>query len=245
MKEKSGKIMLVVKNISKSLGNKPILQHLNFCLKQGEIIALLGPNGAGKTTLMRCMAGFYELDEGEILFNDKSLSYERKKVLQDMAYVPETGGLYPEMSVFEYLSFMAEIKHIDAEKFADNLVYLLKALELESVINQKCETLSKGYKRRVALAGALLSRPKVLILDEPTEGLDPQQKQHLRSFLKNYSRESIVLISTHIMEEVDALADRVLMLKDGKLICDTTPNDLKKVSPEGDIENSFCTIVGR
>ncbi len=237
--------MLVVKNVAKSLGGRAILQHINFCLKKGEIIALLGPNGAGKTTLMRCITGYYETDEGEILLNDVAVSDNRKAFLEDVAYVPETGGLYPEMSVYEYLCFMGKIRHLTKQAFADNLVYLLKALDLDAVLKQKCDTLSKGYKRRVAIAGAMLSRPKVLILDEPTEGLDPQQKQHLRGFLKDYSRDNIILVSTHIMEEVDALADRVLMLKDGKLACDTTPKDLKKITSQNSIENSFCTIIGK
>ena len=236
--------MLVVKNITKSLGGRTILHHINFCLKKGEVIALLGPNGAGKTTLMRCLSGFYTLDEGEILLDGKNLTEERFDVLQRLAYVPEAGGIYPDMAVYEYLSFMAELKHLNKQQFDENLSYLLKALDMQEVIGQKCETLSKGYKRRTALAGAMLSRPEVLILDEPTEGLDPQQKQYLRAFLKKYGKHNIVLISTHIMEEVEALADRVLLIKDGKLVCDTTPDDLKKITPDKDIESSFCTIVG-
>lgn len=237
--------MLVVKNISKILGKKTILHHINFCLKKGEIIALVGPNGAGKTTLMRCLIGFYEPDEGEILLNNKILSPDNKESRKIISYVPEIGGLYPEMTVYEYLKFMSDVKHLDNQDFVDSLRYLLKALDLESVIYQKCSTLSKGFKRRAALAGALMSKPGVLILDEPTEGLDPQQKQHLRDFLKIYSKKNIILISTHIMEEVEMLADRVLVIKDGRLVCDTTPDDLKRITPENSIENSFCTIVGK
>lgn len=236
--------MLVAKNIVKFLGGKIILQGLNFCLKKGEIIALLGPNGAGKTTLMRCLACFYTPDGGEITWNGKNLSSERNAFFKVLAYVPETGGLYPDMSIYEYMEFMAKIKHLKPQQFVDNLLYLLKTLDLESVINQPCKTLSKGYKKRVVLAGALLSRPKILILDEPTEGLDPQQKLGLRSFLKQYSHDSIVLISTHIMEEVEASADRVLVMKDGRLVCDTTPEELKKIVPDNNIESSFCTIIG-
>lgn len=236
--------MLVVKNVSKILGGKTILHHINFCLKKGEIIALVGPNGAGKTTLMRCLTGFYEPDEGTVSFNNKQLNENRKEFLKGMAYVPETGGLYPEMTVFEYLRFMASLRHIIKKEFDGNIGNLVKALDLESVINQKCDTLSKGYKRRAAIAGALLSEPGLLILDEPTEGLDPKQKQQLRDFLRAYGKKNIILISTHIMEEVDMLADRVLLIKDGKLVCDTTPEDLKKITPQNSIENSFCTIVG-
>lgn len=236
--------MLVVKNISKILSGKTILHHVNFCLKKGEIIALVGPNGAGKTTLMRCLTGFYEPDEGSISFNNKQLSENKNVFFKGMAYVPEAGGLYPEMTVFEYLRFTASLKHLSEKEFVCNVGYLLKALDLESVINQKCDTLSKGYKRRAAIAGALLSNPGLLILDEPTEGLDPKQKQQLRDLLRAYGKKNIILISTHIMEEVDMLADRVLLIKDGKLVCDTTPEDLKKITPQNSIENSFCTIIG-
>ena len=120
---------------------------------------------------------------------------------------------------------------------------VIKNLELESVVNQKCETLSKGYKRRVAIAGAMLCEPKILILDEPTEGLDPQQKLKLREVLQDYGKKNTVLISTHIMEEVEAIATRVLMIKSGKLVCDTTPDDLKKITSQNRIEESFYTMV--
>ena len=236
--------MFIVKNVSKSLGNKEILHNINFCLKKGQITALVGPNGAGKTTLMRCMIGFYGLSSGEVVFDNKQFLNNREKFLQDIAYVPEIGGLYPDMTVFEYLQFMASIKGIVKDNFVKSLKKIVEALELGGVINQKCDTLSKGYKRRVAIAGAMLSNPKMLILDEPTEGLDPQQKQHLRAFLQEYGKKNIVLISTHIMEEVEAMADRILMIKNGKLVCDTTPDELKKATSGGNIEHSFYTIIG-
>lgn len=236
--------MFVVKNLSKNLGGRPIIQNINFCLKKGEIIALVGKNGAGKTTLMRSMSGYYDLDEGEVNFNNVSLATNREAFLKKLAYVPETGGLYPEMSVYEYLCFMAQIKGIRIKKADSEIKKLSAELELDSVLAQKCETLSKGYKRRTAIAGAMISNPEMLILDEPTEGLDPQQKQHLRKFLLQYAAKgNIVLISTHIMEEVEALAERVLMIKDGHLICDTTQAELKKATPGESMEESFCTIL--
>jgi ABC-2 type transport system ATP-binding protein len=237
--------MLVVKNLTTVLGGKKILQNMNFCLRTGEIVALLGPNGAGKTTLMRTLIGFYAPAEGEVSFDDMTIDAHRRDFLNSIAYVPENGGLYPEMTVTEYLTFMAQIRHLSAQEFAENLKTLVQALDLQAVLSKKCEILSKGYKRRVALAGALMSRPKMLILDEPTEGLDPQQKQHLRAFLRRYGEDSIVLVSTHIMEEVSALAPRVLLIKDGRLLCDTTPEDLKRIAPDNNIENSFCAVIGQ
>ena len=235
--------MLVVKNISKSLSGKQILKNIGFCLYKGEIVALVGPNGAGKTTLMRCLSGFYYLDEGEISFYNFSLRRDRQSVLAKMAYVPEMGGLYPEMTVYEYLSLMAALRRLSPKDTFDQMLSLVRKLNLEFVLKQKCETLSKGYKKRVALAGAMLSQPDILILDEPTEGLDPVQKKELRSFLKEYGKDHCILISTHVMEEVEALAQRILVLSKGKLVCDNTPEELKKATAKTDIEDSFQMIT--
>lgn len=204
---------------------------------------MLGPNGAGKTTLMRLMTGFYEPDCGAVELNGYDVNRKRLEALSRVAYVPESGALYPEMTVYEYLRFMAGLRRISHQDFVDNLVSLSKQLELDEVINRKCETLSKGYKRRVGIAGALLHRPKILILDEPTEGLDPNQKFSIRSFIKQYGERNIVIISTHIMEEVEAMANRVILLHRGKLIRDTTPQELKKITPDNDIEAAFRAIT--
>ncbi len=234
--------MLVVKKISKSFGNIIAVNSVNFCLKKG-VTALLGPNGAGKTTLLRMLSGYYVPDEGEILVNGNSLENDRLNALKSFAYVPENGALYPEMTVAEYVRFMANIYHLSEENFVDNLTSLIKELRLEKVINRQCEKLSKGFKRRVALAGALVHRPQILILDEPTEGLDPNQKFLIRDFLRNYGKLHTVLISTHVMEEVEAFADRVLLLNHGKLICDTTPDGLKSLTPANDIEAAFRAMT--
>lgn len=238
-----GKIMLIVRNLSKSFGPVCAVNNVNFCLKKGGVVALLGPNGAGKTTLMRLMTGFYEPDCGAVELNGYDVNRKRLEALSRVAYVPESGALYPEMTVYEYLRFMAGLRRISHQDFVDNLVSLSKQLELDEVINRKCETLSKGYKRRVGIAGALLHRPKILILDEPTEGLDPNQKFSIRSFIKQYGERNIVIISTHIMEEVEAMANRVILLHRGKLIRDTTPQELKKITPDNDIEAAFRAIT--
>lgn len=237
------KSMIIVRNLHKSFGSKKVLNNLNICFNNNEVIALLGPNGAGKTTLMRLMSGYYLPDAGEILINHHNLTTERIAALKNTAYVPEVGALYPEMTVYEYIKYMAELRRMSEQDFVDNLLSLLKELELENVINQKCETLSKGYKRRTAIAGALIHRPQTIILDEPTEGLDPAQKQSIRNYIKNYGKKNTVIISTHIMEEVEAMAERVILLNQGKVICDTTPKLLKQNTDSKDIGQAFLSLT--
>lgn len=235
--------MIVIKDLCKSFGDKKAVDNLNICFNNGEVIALLGPNGAGKTTLMRLLVGFYRPDSGEILINHRNIVQDRIAALESTAYVPEVGALYPEMTVFEYVRYMAELRGLSGQGFVDNLLSLAKELDIESVINQKCETLSKGFKRRVAIAGALIHRPKTVILDEPTEGLDPNQKQSVRAFVKNYGQKNTVIVSTHIMEEVEAMADRVILINRGRLICDTTPRLLKQNTDSADIEQAFRALT--
>lgn len=235
--------MLVIKNLSKSFGTIRAVDNVNCCLNKGSVTALLGPNGAGKTTLLRLVSGFLEPDCGAVEICGINLFQNRRGALSKMAYVPESGALYPEMTVYEYLNFIACLRGLNHQSFVDNLVSLVKTLGLTEVINQKCETLSKGFKRRTAIAGALLTHPQILILDEPTEGLDPNQKFSIRSFIKEYARRNTVIISTHIMEEVSALAGRVILMNRGKLIRDTTPEELSKITPENDIEAAFRSIT--
>lgn len=235
--------MIVIKNLCKFFGTRKVIDNLNICFNNNEVIALLGPNGAGKTTLMRLITGFYPPDAGEIIINHRNIARERIAALENTAYVPEMGALYPEMTVYEYIRYMARLRRMGEQSFVDNLLSLLKELELEEVINQKCETLSKGYKRRVAIAGALIHRPKTVILDEPTEGLDPAQKQSIRSFIRNYGKKNTVIISTHIMEEVEAMAGRVILLSRGRLVCDTTPELLKQNTSSNDIAEAFLSLT--
>lgn len=235
--------MIVVKSLSKAYGKQKVVDNVNFCISKGEIVALLGPNGAGKTTLMRLMTGFVEPDSGSVSFFGEEIQKNRLKCLSKIGYVPETGFLYTDMRVYDFLKFCAEIRKLSKTDFEQNLKYVLSALDLKKVINQKIETLSKGYKRRVGIASALIHRPKVLILDEPTEGLDPNQKLKIHNFLQQYAKESIIIISTHIMEEVEAMAQRVILLNHGKLVKDTTPQELKTLFPENNISASFYKIT--
>lgn len=235
--------MIAIKDLNKSFGCKKVIHNLNICINNNEVVALLGPNGAGKTTLMRLMTGFYQPDSGEIIINHHRLTEERIAALKNTAYVPEVGALYPEMSVFEYIKYMADLRQMANQAFIDNLLTLVQELGIEEVINQRCETLSKGFKRRVAIAGALIHRPKTVILDEPTEGLDPNQKQSVREFIRNYGKKNTVVISTHIMEEVEAMAGRVILINHGRLICDTTPALLLQNTAASDIDEAFRALT--
>lgn len=231
--------MLSVNNLNKSFSGKQVISNMSFNLREGEVVVLLGPNGAGKTTLMRLMTSFYEPDSGDVIVDNISIYADRTGVLKKIGYVPETGALYPEITVYEYLKYMAELRGMSHQNFVDNLLSLVQQLDIADVINQKCETLSKGFKRRVGIAGALIHRPQILILDEPTEGLDPNQKFFVRNFIKEYGKSHIILISTHIMEEVEAMADRVILINHGKIIRNLSPEMLKKTTPSGDIETAF------
>ncbi len=235
--------MIVVKNLCKNYGTKKAVNNVNFCISKGEIVSLLGPNGAGKTTLMRLLTGYIEPTSGEVRIFDKDIKAERLACLQKIGYVPESGFLYNDMTVAEFLHYTAQIRGLTAEEFSKNLKQIVENLELKTVINQKIETLSKGFKRRTGIAAALLHNPEILILDEPTEGLDPNQKFSLRNYLKNYGKDKIIIISTHIMEEVEAMSDRVILLNHGKLVKDTSPEELKELFPEHNIETAFYKIT--
>ena len=235
--------MIVAKNLSKNFGSFRALDNINFCISRGETVALLGPNGAGKTTLLRLLTGYYLPDGGEVTVSGYDISRERIKALRNIGYVPENSPLYGDMTVFDFLRFNAGLHNLPPSEFADRAAEVIAALCLENVINQKIETLSKGFKHRTGLAGSLLHRPKILLLDEPTEGLDPNQKFEFRRFIKDYGKKNIVLISTHIMEEVEALADRVILLNNGKLVRDTSPGELKKIAPANDLQTAFRTIT--
>ena len=234
--------MLEVKNISKSFGSKKALNNVGFTVKKGQIVALLGENGAGKSTLLRILSGFYAADCGEVILNRLNLDTDRLAVLQQIGYVQEISALYPEMKVYEFLCFIADIRQLSTATKISQIKAVTEALELTDVLNQKNETLSKGYKKRVELAAMLISEPTVLLLDEPTEGLDPNQKHALRQIIKQYAKTHMVIISTHTLEDVEALASRVLLLHKGVLQADTDLKTFKKTA-DNDLLKSFRKIT--
>lgn len=235
--------MIVVKKLCKNYGSIKAVDNVNFCISKGEVVSLLGPNGAGKTTLMRLLTGFIEPTSGEVDIFNQNIRQNRLACLKKIGYVPESGFLYNDMTTYEFIRFSAELRGLEGVNFEDNLRETVVNLDLEEVINQRIESLSKGFKRRVGIAAALIHKPKILILDEPTEGLDPNQKFSIRKFIRDYGKNNIIIVSTHIMEEVEALSNRVILLNHGKLVKDTTPEELKKLFPENDIETAFLKIT--
>jgi len=236
--------MIVVKNLSKVFGSIKALDNLSFCLKKGDIVALLGPNGAGKTTLLRLLTGCLYPTSGNVEIFGHNPDRERVSALRKIGYVPENAPLYPEMTVSEFLKFSADLSGLSPSEFKTALKNTVLQLRLQEVINQKIETLSKGFKHRVAIAAALLSQPRILILDEPTEGLDPNQKYEIHNFIRDYGRRNIIVISTHILEEVEAVANRVILLHKGKLVRDTSPQELKLSGTDYDIASAFRAVTG-
>ena len=215
---------LFIENISKNFGPVQALKDISFTLKKGEVVGLLGPNGAGKSTLMKILTGYYKEWEGTGIFFDKDLKEERLEIQKNVGYLTENNPLYPEMFVKEYLIYISGLYRLKNPPIEE----LLKQTGLLDYQNKKIETLSKGYKQRVGLAAALVHNPKFIILDEPTTGLDPNQLVEIRKLIRELGRDKTVLLSTHILQEVDALCDRVLIINKGKIVLDQNLENLRK-----------------
>ena len=212
-----------VENISKFYGTQKALNNISFNIKKGEIVGFLGPNGAGKSTMMKILTTYINSSEGTAMVNDFSVTTQQKNVQQSVGYLPEHNPLYLEMYVKEYLVFNANIYNINKERIEEVIELTGLTIEAHKKINQ----LSKGYRQRVGLANALLHNPDVLILDEPTTGLDPNQLVEIRQMIKNIGKEKTIFLSTHIMQEVEAICDRVIIINKGELVIDTPLSELK------------------
>lgn len=235
--------MIEVLNLSKNFGDLKAVNGVSFSAKTGEVLGFLGPNGAGKSTTMKMITGFLDPSQGDAKVCGHSVKEERLEAQKRIGYVPENAPLYDEMYVREFLLFIAKMREIPDEKNHRAVDGVVRTCALKDVELQKIETLSKGYKRRVSLAQALIHDPEVLILDEPTDGLDPNQKHDVRVLIKKLAQKKCILISTHILEEVDEVCDRCVIIGKGKKLFEGTPTELKGKSNKGRMQDVFRSLT--
>mgnify|MGYP004642152377 FL=1 len=242
--------MIEVKNVTKRYGKFYAVRNINFEVKEGEIVGFLGRNGAGKSTTMNMITGFIEPTEGQIIVNGFDIDRKPKKVKELIGYMPEGVPLYSDLTVKEFISYMADLKLL---KHKDKKSAVKKAIEetgLEKVQNKLTKNLSRGYKQRVSLAGAIVGDPKILILDEPTVGLDPKQVIEIRELIKSFRKNHTVILSSHILSEVSQICERVIIIDKGEIVAVDTPQNLEKNTEDTekllinveDTENKFETI---
>jgi len=220
--------MIEVQSLTKRYGTHAAVEEVTFSVAQGEIVGFLGPNGAGKTTTMRCLTGFLPPSEGSARVAGHDIVSDSRSARANTGYLPESAALYPEMRVREYLAYRARLEGIKASEILDRVEEIVGLCLLEEVADRKVENLSRGYRQRTALAGSLVHQPPVLILDEPTVGLDPAQIIKIRETIRVLGRERAVLLSTHILPEVDAVCDRVLIIDRGRIVAEGTPEELRR-----------------
>ena len=219
--------MIDVQGLTKEYGRLRAVDNLSFKVEPGQVLGFLGPNGAGKTTTMRIVAGFLPATSGRVLVCGHDIETQSVAAKRRIGYLPEGAPSYPEMTPRSFLEFIAEARGMPAAKRRQRLDEVFALLHLESVLEQSIDTLSKGYRRRVGLAQAILHDPEVLILDEPTDGLDPNQKHEVRELIGRMARDKIIVISTHLLEEVDAVCNRAIIIAHGKILADDTPRGLE------------------
>ena len=219
---------IVVENLTKKYGDQVAVDNISFKVKTGEILGFLGPNGAGKTTTMKAITAYLYPDSGNIHVGNYSIENNPEEIKRNIGYLPESNPLYEDMPVIDYLRFVAEIQEIPHNQIDDKLLNVINSCGLEREKHKKIGELSKGYKQRVGLAQALIHSPEVLILDEPTVGLDPNQIKEIRELIKQIGKEKTVILSSHILAEVEATCDRILIINKGKIVADGSTEDLRK-----------------
>lgn len=221
--------MIEVRNLVKKYGNHLAVDHLNFTVEKGKIYGFLGPNGAGKSTTMNMLTGYIASTEGDILIDGHNILDEPEEAKKRIGYLPELPPLYQDMTVLEYLRFAAELKSLPKEKRENYIKEVMSTTKVDNVKHRLIKNLSKGYKQRVGLAQALLGYPEVIILDEPTVGLDPKQIIEIRDLIKSLGEKHTVILSSHILSEVSAVCDYVLIIDRGKLVASDSPENLSRV----------------
>lgn len=235
---------LEVKSLCKQFADICAVDMVSFSAHKGEVIALLGPNGAGKTTLMNMLAGFLAPDSGEVFINKENIKTAPIKAKQTLGFLAEGAPLYADMRVCDFLSYMADLKGLSRLNKEQSLQRVKDMAKIESVWTMRIENLSKGYQRRVAFAQSILSDPPVLLLDEPTDGLDPNQKEYLRQFIKKLGKNKTILISTHLLDDVSAMCNRILIMDHGCILIDGTLEEILKQTKSKSLESAFHKLTG-
>lgn len=222
--------MIKVEHLTKSFGDIQAVDDLSFEIRQGEVVGFLGPNGAGKTTTLRLIAGFYYPDKGTVTVADIPITERTAQAQTYIGYMPENNPLYADMLVSDMLNFSAELKGIPKKKRRSAFDFAVNAVDIGKVFYRPIRELSKGYKQRVGIAAALLHRPRILIMDEPTEGLDPNQRTEIRALIKTLAHDHTIVMSTHVMQEAQAVCSRLIIINRGKLIAEGTTEELSRAA---------------
>ena len=220
--------MIEVKNVTKKYGKAVAVDNISFTINEGEIVGLLGPNGAGKSTTMNMLTGFIEQTEGEIIIDGYNMLKKPKKAKKEIGYMPEGVPLYTDLTVKEFIMYMAEIKNVNRKTRKEKVEKIIEQTGLKEVENKLTKNLSRGYKQRVRMAGALVGEPKILILDEPTVGLDPKQITEIRNLIKELGKTHTVIISSHILSEISQICNKVIIINKGKIVAVDTPEKLEE-----------------
>ena len=235
--------MLTVDRLTKSFGSRSAVRGVSFAVAKGETVAFLGPNGAGKSTTLRMIAGFLEPDSGDASVNGASILSQRTRAQFSLGYLAEGAPLYLDLTASDFLAFRARMHGLARQAARDAIARVAEDAAIADVLPRRIETLSKGYRRRVALAGAIVHDPPVLILDEPTDGLDPNQKIAMRALIARMSADKAILISTHQLDEVEAMCSRAVLIDRGAIKADATPADLARRTPSGRLEDAFHALT--
>ena len=236
-------VLIEINRLTKRFGSFTAVDNVSFDLARGEVLWFLGQNGAGKSTTMRMLAGFMIPTAGTARICGHDVQSDGVEARRVLGFLPEGAPTYPEMTVTAFLTFCARVRHFTGRELTQRVEHAVELTRLESVLLQPVETLSKGFKRRVGLAQALLHDPPVLVLDEPTDGLDPNQKHEVRTLIARMAPEKAIVISTHILEEVDAVCTRAIIIAAGKVVADATPAELQSRHPSGKLEDVFRQLT--
>lgn len=237
--KKNNDITLKISHLCKKYDAITASDDLSFCARRGEIIALLGPNGAGKSTLMNMISGYLAPSSGSIEVLGKNIAAAALFAKENIGFLPEGSPLYPDISVKMFLQYMAELRGAAKERVNE----VIEIANISNIVNQKIETLSKGYQRRVGFAQSILSNPPLLLLDEPTDGLDPNQKDYIRKLIVSMAKDKTIIISTHLLEEAETVCNRIILLDKGKIKADGSLKDILKEAKAANLEEAFRNLT--